>query len=33
MEAIARALGLLEGPAVREALLAPLRLMTQLQVS
>lgn len=31
MEAIARALGLLEGPAVRDALLAPLRLMTQHQ--
>jgi hypothetical protein len=32
MEAVARALGVLEGPVVCDALLAPLRLMTRLQV-
>ena len=33
MEAVARALGVLEGQSVSDALMAPLRLMTQLQVS
>ena len=32
MEAVARTLGVLEGPATCDALLAPLRLMTRLQV-
>ena len=33
MEAVARALGVLEGPGIRDALMAPLRLMTRLQVT
>ncbi len=33
MEAVSRALGVLEGQGVTDALMAPLRLMTRLQVT